>query len=61
MKTWLVGCALVVMCAGCAPALKDLKPNLTATDSGTVRFATAGSLVRTPDGSRLTPGDPVVW
>ena len=60
MKTWLAGCALVVMCTGCAPALKDLKPNLTATDSGTVWFATAGSLVRTPDGSRFTTGDPVV-
>jgi dienelactone hydrolase len=48
------------MCTGCAPALKDLKPNLTATDSGTVWFATAGSLVRTSDGSRFTTGDPVV-
>jgi dienelactone hydrolase len=60
MKTWLAGCALVVMCTGCTPALNDLKPNLTATDSGNVWFATAGSLVRTPDGSRLTTGDPVV-
>ena len=60
MKTWFAGCALVMMCTGCAPALKDLKPNLTAADSGTVWFATAGSLVRTSDGSRLTIGDPVV-
>jgi dienelactone hydrolase len=60
MKIWLAGCVLVVMCAGCAPALKDLKPNLTATDSGTVWFATAGSLVETPDGSRWTLGGPVV-
>jgi len=60
MKTWLAGCAHVVMCTACAPTLRDLKPNLTATDSGTVWFATAGSLVRTPDGSRLTAGDPVV-
>ena len=60
MKRWLAGCALVGMCTGSAPALKDLKPNLTATDSGTVWFATAGSLVRTSDGSRFTTGDPVV-
>src|ERR1700756_3532863 len=60
MKTLLAGCALVVMCTGCAPALKDVKLNLTATDSGTVWFATAGSLVRTSDGSRFTTGDPVV-
>jgi dienelactone hydrolase len=60
MKTWLAGCALVMMCTGCAPALKEVKPNLTATDSGTVWFATAGSLVRTSDGSRFTTGSPVV-
>jgi len=60
VKTWLAGCALVVMCTGCAPALKDLKPSLTATDSGTVWFATAGGLVRTSDGSRFTTGDRVV-
>ena len=60
MKTWLAGCALVVMCTGCAPALKEVKPSLTATDSGTVWFATAGSLVRTSDGSRFTTGDRVV-
>ena len=46
--------------AGCAPALKDVKPVLSATDSGTIRFATAASLVRTADGSRLVLGDPVV-
>jgi dienelactone hydrolase len=40
--------------------LKEVKPNLTATDSGTVWFATAGSLVRTSDGSRFTTGDRVV-
>ena len=46
--------------AGCAPALEDLKPSLSATDSGTVWFATAGSLVRTADGSRFVLGGPVV-
>jgi dienelactone hydrolase len=48
------------MSTGCAPALQDLKPSLTVTDSGNIWFASAGSLVRTPDGSRFTPGDPVV-
>ena len=33
MKTWLACCALVVMCTGCTPTLKDLKPSLTAADS----------------------------
>jgi dienelactone hydrolase len=51
---------LVVWSAGCAPALKDVKPALTATDSGGIWFATAGSLVRSADGSRLVLGDPVV-
>ena len=48
-----------MLLSGCAPALKDLKPALTATDSGTVWFATTGSLVRS-DEFRLVPGDPVV-
>jgi len=53
--------ALILMAAGsCAPALKDLKPSLGATDSGTIWFASAGSLPRSPDGSRFVPGDPVV-
>lgn len=47
-------------CAGCAPALKDLSPGLSATDSGTVWFASAGSLVRSADSSRLVMGEPVV-
>ena len=37
-----------------------MKPSLSATDSGNIWFATAGSLVRTPDGSRFVRGDPVV-
>jgi dienelactone hydrolase len=60
MKRWLAYGALVVMSAGCAPALKDVKPALTATDSGNIWFATAGSLMRTTDGSSFTPGDPLV-
>jgi dienelactone hydrolase len=52
---------LIVMAAGsCAPALKDLKPSLGATDSGKIWFASAGTLPRSPDGSRFVPGDPVV-
>jgi hypothetical protein len=60
MKRWLAYSAVVVILAGCAPALKDLKPTLTATDSGNIWFATAGSLGRAADGSRFTPGDPLV-
>jgi hypothetical protein len=53
--------ALTVMAAGsCAPALKDLKPSLEANDSGKIWFASAGTLPRSPDGSRFVPGDPVV-
>jgi len=52
----VVGLAL----SACAPGLKDLKPALSATDAGTIWFATAGSLARTPDGSRLVLADPVV-
>ena len=43
---------IAVCCAGCAPALKDLKPALSAADSGGIWFASAGSLVRSPDGSQ---------
>src|SRR5258708_4681448 len=50
--------AIAVM--GCAPAVKDLKPTLSATDSGTIRFASAGTLVRSAEGSRFVPGAPVV-
>ncbi len=51
---------VLVFGAGCAPALKDLRPALSVTDSGNIWFATAGSLARSPDGSRFLPGDPVV-
>lgn len=51
---------VVVLLAACAPTLSDVKPTLSVTDFGTISFATPGSLVRTPDGSRFTPGDPVV-
>lgn len=51
---------VLVFGAACAPALKDLKPTLSATDDGGIWFATAGSLTRSPDGSRLVPGGPVV-
>lgn len=61
MKKCFVLLALVaVWSAGCAPALKDLKPALAARDSGGIWFASSGSLVRTPDGSRFVLGDPVV-
>jgi dienelactone hydrolase len=50
---------IAVCCVGCAPALKDLKPALSAADSGGIWFASAGSLAWSPDRSRLVPGDPV--
>src|SRR4029453_4643692 len=53
--------ALIARAAGsCARAVKDLKPSLEATDSGKIWFASAGTLPRSPDGSRFVPGDPVV-
>jgi dienelactone hydrolase len=44
----------------CAPALGDVTPALTATDRGTIWFATPGSLVRSPDGARFVSGPPIV-
>ena len=43
MKRSLVFLTLVALCAGCAPALKDLKPALATADSGNLSFAAAGS------------------
>lgn len=61
MKKYFALLALAaVWSAGCAPNLKELKPDLAATDSGTIWFASAGSLVRSPDRSRFVLGDPVV-
>ena len=60
MKSRFLFLALAVLCAGCAPALKDLKPALSDTDSGNVWFATAGSLVRNADRSSFVMADPVV-
>jgi hypothetical protein len=55
---WFLLLALIVMAiAACAPALKELKPSLGATDSGKIWFASAGSLPRAPGGSRFVPGD----
>jgi len=60
MKRWSALLATAVMFfSASAPALEDRKPTLSATDSGTVWFASAGSLLRSADGS-LTTGDPVV-
>ena len=55
--SWVV---VAVLAASCAPALKDVKPALSATDSGTIWFASAGTLVRSADGSRYVPADAVV-
>jgi dienelactone hydrolase len=51
--------ALAVLCAGCAPALTDLKSAPSAADSGTVRFATAGTLARKAGEPRFVMADPV--
>jgi len=50
----------VVLCAGCAPALKDLKPTSSATDSGNISFATAGTLARKADEPKFVMADSVV-
>lgn len=60
MKRGFLFLFLAVLCAGCAPAPRDVKPALSATDSGNVSFATAGSLVRTADRSSFVMADPVV-
>lgn len=52
---WLAACAVAAI-TGCAPASKAPKPRLAATDSGTLWFATAGTLPRSADGSRFTMG-----
>ena len=46
--------------AACAPAIKDLKTSLPASEAGTIWFAAAPSLVRSPDRSRFVTGEPVV-
>ena len=51
---------LVAACAACAPALRDVKRELSAADPGRLWLASAESLVRTPDGFRFVAGDPVV-
>lgn len=56
----MLGAAVIALgLAGCAPALKDVKPALTVSDSGTIWFATAGTLTRSADG-RYAPAGPVV-
>jgi dienelactone hydrolase len=53
--------AVLAICIGaCAPALKDVRPTLTASDAGTIWFATPGTLVPTPDSARFITGAPVV-
>ncbi|MGH9364648.1 MAG: dienelactone hydrolase family protein [Thermoanaerobaculia bacterium] len=61
MNKWFAFWVLIVVsCTACAPALKDLKSTLSAADSGNIWFASTGSLVRSPDGSRFITGEPVV-
>lgn len=51
---------LVAVCAACAPAVRDVKRELSAADTGRFWLASAASLVRTPDGFRFVAGDPVL-
>ena len=60
MKSSRVFLTLVALCAGCAPALKDLKPALSPADSGRLWFASAGSLARSATASGFVIADPIV-
>jgi hypothetical protein len=51
---------VATLSAACVPALNAVKPTLTATDSGTIWFATAGSLGLSQVGARLVASDPIV-
>lgn len=59
MRAFWLSLLIAACCVGCAPALKDLKPALSPADSGAIWFASAASLVRSPDGLRLVPGEPL--
>lgn len=59
MGRWVAFWVLVGLGAGCAPAVEDLKANPAPADTGGISFASAGSLVRSADRSRLVAGDPV--
>lgn len=59
MKSWIAVFAATSIIAGCTPALKDLRPGLAASESGTIWFASAGTLLRTADGSRFVAGEPI--
>ncbi len=48
---------VLMVLSGCAPTLDDVRPSLAASDSGTVPFASAGTLNRTP--TRMLTGAPV--
>jgi dienelactone hydrolase len=61
MTRWLLSWTLAaILGVGCTPAAKDLKPALSATDAGTVWFASVGTLVWSADRLRLVPAEPVV-
>lgn len=48
---------LLFLVTGCASSLDSATGSLSATDSGTIHFASAGTLVRA--GDRLAPGPPL--
>jgi dienelactone hydrolase len=59
MRGWIGVGMFAWIAAGCTPALKDLKPGLAASNAGTIWFASAGTLVRSADGNRFVPGEPI--
>jgi len=59
-KSLLAVILLAIWLVGCAPASKELKPTLSATDTGTIWFASTGSLAPAPDRSGYVIGDPIV-
>jgi len=48
---------VLMVLSGCAPTLDDVRPSLVASDSGTIAFASAGTLNRTP--TRMIAGPAV--
>jgi dienelactone hydrolase len=56
-RTSAVSLLLLTFLPACSPTLDGVRPTLMAADAGTIAFASAGTLNRTP--TRLIPGDPV--
>jgi hypothetical protein len=57
LATFAVSLLVLTLLPGCSPTLDSVRPTLMATAVGTIAFASAGTLTRTP--TRLIPGGPV--